>query len=81
MKAKLLIFQLFCLADQYYYYIARGQIMLLVSGKGAWEQILNFEVYQITDEMKREHMLYNLNFLSFSLVGRSAHLKNIYLNP
>ena len=50
MKTKLLIFQLFLLADQYYYYIAKGRIMLLVSGKEALKQMLNFQVHQITDE-------------------------------
>ena len=50
MKTKLLIFQLFPLADQYYYYIAKGRIMLLVSGKEALKQMLNFQVHQITDE-------------------------------
>ena len=50
MKTKLLIFQLFPFADQYYYYIAKGRIILLVSGKEALKQMLNFQVHQITDE-------------------------------
>ena len=39
MKTKVLIFEFLCLADQYYYYIARGRIMLHVSGKDAQKQI------------------------------------------
>ena len=35
-----------------YYNIAKGQIMLFVSGKEAWKQIFNFQVYQIKDGMK-----------------------------
>ena len=49
-KKKLLTFQLFCLADQYCYYIARGQL----SGKDAWKQVLNFQVKQITDGTKMQ---------------------------
>ena len=41
METKLLIFQLFRLADLY---IARERILLQVSGKDAWKQVLNFQV-------------------------------------
>ena len=35
-------------------HIGRGQIILFVSGKKAWKQILNFQLYQITDGMKTQ---------------------------
>ena len=53
MKTKLLIFYLFCLADQYYYYTAKEKIMFDVYGNVARKQLLNFQVKQITDGTKK----------------------------
>ena len=53
MKTKLFIFQLFCLAKQYYQ-IAKERFMLHGSGKGVRKQILNFQVWQITDGTNTE---------------------------
>ena len=48
-KTKFLIFQLFRVADQYYYYTAKWQIMFHVSRKDARKQMLKFQVQLITD--------------------------------
>ena len=41
-----------CRSELLYHNTGRGRIMLFVSGKEAWKQILNFQVYQITDGTK-----------------------------
>ena len=41
-----------CRSELLYHNIGGGRIMLFVSGKEAWNQILNFQVYQITDGTK-----------------------------
>ena len=52
---KLFIFQLSHVADQNYCIITeQHRIMLFASGKEAWKQILNFQVYQITDGSKTQ---------------------------
>ena len=41
-----------CRSVLLYHNIARGEVMLFVSGKEAWKQILNFQINQIMDGMK-----------------------------
>ena len=41
-----------CRSVLLYHNIARGRIMFFVSGKEVWKQILNFQVYQMTDGTK-----------------------------
>ena len=43
-----------CGPELLYHNTGRGQIMLFVSGKEGWKQILNFQVYQITDGTKTQ---------------------------
>ena len=43
-----------CRSELQYHDTGRGGIMFLVSGKNARKQILNFQVYQITDGTKTQ---------------------------
>ena len=43
-----------CRSELLNHNIGRGRIMLFVSGKNAWKQILNFQVYQVTDGTKTQ---------------------------